>query len=306
MNIRKAGMPATFTTRFFRHAFLVFALVATARASALYSQAMELVAARRYPEARDILLQVVAAEPQNAPAWYQLGIIWAKRHDDAAMQEAMKCLARAVDLEPHNAKYLGDYGGVSLEVAGRTRSITAAFRGRDALEKAVALNPNDLDAREGLFQYYTRAPFFAGGSSGKAAVELAEITRLAPDRGTVLAILTKANARDYAGAFKLCDDVLRREPSNYTALYQYGRTASVSGQNLSRGLECLQKSLTLKQPGPAAPTHSNAWYRIGDIQQKLGHKDEARAAYEAALKLDPANRQASTALDKLRRATAKP
>jgi tetratricopeptide (TPR) repeat protein len=265
-----------------------------------FMSAMELVRAKRYPEARPLLEKVVANEPKNAVAWYQLGMVWRGRHDTAAYEEAAKCLRTASELEPNNARYLADFGGTLLELANRNRSITAATTGRDAMEKAVTLNPADVDAREGLFQYYLRAPFFVGGSNSKATAQLDEIRRLAPDRAIALSVLSKADAKDYDGAFKLCEAELERHPSNYTALYQYGRTASLSGQNLPRGLECLQKALTIDPPNPASPTHSHIWFRVGDIQQKLGRFDEARAAYKSALEIDPANRLATAALERLK------
>lgn len=269
-------------------------------AGSAFDAAMALVRAKRYPEAREALEKVVASEPNNAIAWHELGEVWHKRHDTAAYEKAVDCFAKAADLQPSNATFLADYGGTSMELAGRTRSISAATRGRDAMEKAVALDPNNLDAREGLFQYYTQAPFFIGGSTSKAAAQLAEIRRRDPDRGTALAVLAKANAHELDAAFALCDEALQRNPSNYTALYQYGRTASFSGKNLERGLECLRKALTIEPPGPASPTHSHVWYRIGDIELKLGHTDAAKTAFAESLKVDPSNPQAGAALEKLK------
>ena len=279
--------------------FLTALATTTVRADATFDAAMALVHAKRYPEARVALQQVVAAQPKNAAAWHQLGMVWRARHDTTAYEQAAQCLASAVALEPNNPIYLGDYGGTEMELADRTRSISAAITGRDAMQKAETLAPDDLDVREGLFLYYLRAPFFVGGSTAKADSELQEIRRRNPSRAISLAVLTKANDKDYAGAFALCDQELATHPDDYTALYQYGRTASVSGQKLERGLACLQKALTIEPPGPTAPAHTYVWGRIGDIQQKLGHPQEARDAYKTALKLDPNNRLASSALEKL-------
>ena len=116
----------------------------------------------------------------------------------------------------------------------------------------------------------------------------------------MLSVVAKANAKEYADAFKLCNEVLVKSPDNYTALYQYGRTASVSGQNLERGLAGLKKCLTLTRPGPSAPRPTNVWFRIGVIQEKLGHPADARQAYETALQLDRGSKQASDALANLK------
>jgi tetratricopeptide (TPR) repeat protein len=268
-------------------------------ASADFDAAMALVKERKYPEARAALQKIATAEPRNAAACYQLGMVIKMKGDTPALEEATQWLAKAVELEPNNALYLADFGGTSMQLAGRTRSVSAATKGREAMEKSLVINPDNLNAREGLFQFYTQAPWPIGSSS-KAAAQLEEIRKRDPDRATVLSVLGKTTAKEWAAAFKLCDEVLAKKPDNYTALYQYGRTAALSGQNLERGLANLKKCLALPPPTPASPTHSNAWQRIGNIEEQLKHPSEARAAYETALKLDPANRQAADALAKMK------
>jgi tetratricopeptide (TPR) repeat protein len=261
--------------------------------------AMALVKSKRYPEACDALEKIIAGNPRHAAACHQLGLVLKLRNDPAAFEEAVKWLAQAVELEPNNWRYLGDFGGTSLEFASRTRSLSAATRGREAMEKAINLNPDYLEAREGLFQFYQRAPWPIG-SNAKAAAQLEEIRKRNPDLATILGVVGKTNTKEYASAFKLCDEVLTKKPNNYIALYHYGRTAAMSGQNLDRGLTSLQQCLTLDPPTPASPSHSNVWQRIGNIQEKRGRPNDARTAYEAALKLDSGNSQASEALAKLK------
>lgn len=264
-----------------------------------FDAAKKLFESRRYSEASAQLERIVATAPKNAAAHHLLGLTLKRRNDPAALEEALRSLSRAVELEPQNPVYLADFGGTSLQLAGRTNSIGAATKGRDAMEKAVALKPDHLDAREGLVQFYQRAPWPIG-SSAKAAAHLEEIRKRDSDRATVLGVMLKTNARDYPAAFKLCDDVLARTPASYIANYHFGRTAAISGQQLERGFSCLQKCLTQDPPTPASPTHSNVWLRIGNLHEQLQQPAEARAAYETALKLDPGNTQASSALAKLR------
>ena len=167
------------------------------------------------------------------------------------------------------------------------------------MEKAVALKPDYIDAHEGLFQFYERAPW-PFGSSAKAAAHLEAIRRFDADRATVLNVQTKTREKDYAGAFQLCETLLTKNPKNYYALYHYGRTASISGQNLAAGLAHLKTALTLEPPSHTAPTHSHVWFRIGSIEEQQRHPAEARSAYAAAVKLDPANKPAAEALAKLK------
>jgi tetratricopeptide (TPR) repeat protein len=272
---------------------------AAAPADPGFAAALELFKARRFPEARDAFERLVAASPNNAAAAHYLGRTILARNDQAAIEESLRWLGKAVELDPHNAIYLGVFGGASLQLAGRTNSLSAANKGRDAMEKALAIDPDYLEAREGLFQFYDRAPWPIG-SSAKAKAQLEEIRKRDPDLATILGVVSKVRAKEYAAAFKMCEDVLANKPHNYTALYHYGRTASVSGQNLELGLSRLRHCLEFEPTTPASPTHSHAWQRIGNILEQLGRSDEARAAYGTALKLDPSNRQASDALGKLK------
>lgn len=272
---------------------------ATDPAASEFESARKLFDAHRYPEAREAFETIIAHDPKNAAAQHYLGRTIAARNDTPAFEEALKPLAKAVELDPNNATYLGVYGGTSLQLAARTSSFSAATKGRDAMEKALMLDPNYVTAREGLFQFYLRAPWPLG-SSAKAAAQLAEIRKLDPDLATILGVVSKTNAKDYAAAFQLCEDVLAKKPDDYTALYHYGRTASISGQNLERGLECLRHCIQLEPPGAASPTHSHAWQRAGSILEQLHRPAEAKTAYETSLQLDPSNRPAADALAKLK------
>lgn len=270
-------------------------LLTTAQAATPTEDAIALYRAKDYPAARAALEKITAAEPTNAAACYYYGMTLMRRGDTKALPDAVPWLEKATKLEPNNATYLADYGGCSMQLAGRTRSLTAATNGRDAMEKSLTINPDNLDARAGLWRFYTEAPWPLG-SSAKAARHLEEMRKRDPDQATVITVLARANAKDYAGAFKLCDELLAKDPANYTALYQYGRTASVSGQNLARGLACLQKCLTLSPPSSSSPQLTHLWHRIGLIKEKLGHREEAREAFETALKFDPTHRAAADAL----------
>lgn len=261
--------------------------------------AVELFRAHRYPEAREALERIVTANPREARACYFLGRTLELRGDAHALTEAVVWLRRAAELEPNNSRYLGRYGGASLLLAERTHSLGAARRGRDAMERAVALNPDDLDAREGLLLFYQRAPWPLGSRS-RATSQLEAIRQRDPGRATVLEVLARVRAGDYAGAFRLCNEALTRNPNDYNALFQFGATALVSGEHLTRGLEALQICTKLEPPTPASPSRSVVWQRLGAVQEKLLHPIEARDAYAEALRLDAGNREAAAALTALK------
>ena len=277
---------------------LGLALVATALASSL-DDALQLYQTKRYPEARALLEKILEAEPRNAAAAHRLGLTLRYRGDVNALSDALVWLAKAVELEPTNPIFLGDFGGISLQFAARSRSLSAATKGRDAMIRAIELKPDYLDAREGLMQYYAQAPFLVGGSLPKAYAQAEEIRKRDPRRGVAAFVSLKISEKKYADATAFCEAALKTDPDNYFLLFLIGRIASFSGENAARGLSSLRRCLQLTAP-PDTPSHADVQFRIGLVLEKQNDPAGARAAYESALKLDPHHPSATQALAKLK------
>lgn len=148
-----------------RFAFLLAIGTVLARAESDIDRAAELYRSHRYPEARVILERIVAADPRNAAACHYLGMAIDRAGGPQSPELAVVWLEKAVRLDPGTALYLGDYGGVCFQLADRRRSYFDATRGRNAMLRAVEIDPNYLDAREGLMQFYARAPWPLGSST---------------------------------------------------------------------------------------------------------------------------------------------
>jgi tetratricopeptide (TPR) repeat protein len=148
--------------------FRLFPLLLVAgvlRADPALDAAVGLYQAKQYPAAQAALEKITATSAPNAAACYYLGMTLRHRGDDQALDDAVVWLEKAVALAPANAAYLGDYGGTCLQLADRHHSFTLATRGRNAMEKAIALDPADLEARSGLMQFYARAPWPLGSKA---------------------------------------------------------------------------------------------------------------------------------------------
>jgi tetratricopeptide (TPR) repeat protein len=107
---------------------------------------------------------------------HDLGMQFEKQGDEAALKQALPWLEKAAAEEPPNPDYVGDYGGACLKLADLTDSYFLAVKGRDLLKKAVKLNPDDIEARAGLMEFYARAPWPLGNVS-EAELQAAEIGR---------------------------------------------------------------------------------------------------------------------------------
>lgn len=292
--------PAVFLPARMRHHLLLvtLALATLAPAANPLDDAIGLYKEKKFPDARAALEKITAEQPNNAAACYYLGMTLLRRGDPKAMEDALPWLEKASRLEPANANYMADYGGISMSVAGKTRSISAATKGRDAMEKSLTLDPNNVEARAGLWRFYTEAPWPLGSGS-KASAHLEEIRKRDPKRATQLLIDAHTRAKKYDEAFRVCDEWLAKNPEDLFGLFQYVRVAQASGQNLERAIACLKKYIAVGTATPGSVNVVPAWVRLGNVHEKLGQKAEARVAYQTALQLQPDDKPAAAALANL-------
>lgn len=120
----------------------------------------------RYTEA----LKIVEALPQKDGAAWELAGRCRFMLDD--FKAASGALEKAVAAEPNNSVYynwLGKAYGRRAETSSFLTAPGLASKARQAFEKAVQLDPRNLEAVGDLFEYYLEAPGFLGGGSDKAA-----------------------------------------------------------------------------------------------------------------------------------------
>lgn len=209
----------------------------------------------------------------------------------------------------------------------------------DHLKTAVHLDPNLLKARISLIQFYINAPPIGGGSLKKARQHIEVIQKTNPAHAHALTaqVLLKENQpqqalaeykkllsldpqdanvhyqvgmlyqelKEYPKAFATFEQVLTINSAAMGALYQIGRTALFAKSNLKRGITCLQTYL--KHPvQPGNPGWDAAHWRLGMLYELMDKKEAAKAAYQQAMKLNPADPQYKIALDGLANKTTKP
>lgn len=277
-----------------------------------------------------LLAPVVRAQEAN----FQRGCELFRREDYAGAAAAFQqCIAA----KPNESKYhqwLGRALGLQAQRGGLVASLGTVGKIRAALEKAAELDPNNLEALEDLAMLYRMAPGVLGGSKEKAAEQLEAIRRRDPARaaqveGNFLAgekkydeaagayrravrlnasrpapwvalALLHQRAQEWSQAFECLDRALKLDPRDPQAIYQVGRTAALSGQQLERGEQALRTYLKmpLRYDRPT-PSYSGAHFRLGNICEKRGDRLGAIAAYDQALPLDPKNKDAKAARAKL-------
>jgi cytochrome c-type biogenesis protein CcmH/NrfG len=103
--------------------------------------------------------------------------------------KAAESFAKAVEKEPQRSEHhlwLGRATGRRAERASPFTAPRLAIETRKHFERAVDLDPNNVDALSDLFEYYLSAPGFLGGGESKAAALLPRIRALNPQHASSL------------------------------------------------------------------------------------------------------------------------
>lgn len=272
------------------------------------------------------------ANPSNAEAWI---LLTRARLQAGKAESAVASAEKAVKLAPRSAQshyWLGNAYGSRIGEVGMMSKMSMAPKLRGAFETTVVLDPNNLDAREALLQFYLQAPAIAGGGKDKAQLQVGEIAKRDAARGHLAQAQVHLNEQNNAAAVKSYEAAYVANPGNAdvrlalgiayqqskrwpdafrhfrawtkadpkagAAWYQIGRTAVLSGLQIEEGIAALQLYLKLPHAGNE-PQNQHAYYRMGQLYAKAGQKAEARAALQSALKLDPGFKDAKAELAKL-------
>lgn len=275
------------------------------------------------------------AGPDKARAAFMLGRVFQDAND---LKPAVKWFEKAVKLAPDVSEYhqrLGEALGQFISEASMLTKMRKAGRVRKSFERAVELDPDNLEAHRGLIVYYLRAPGVAGGGRDKAeaaARELAKrdaiqghrawadiylnyeedenalgeidaILAAKPDDENALLVRGVVLSRmgEYGRALEHYRNWLEHSPDEMSALYQLGRVSAISGDSPAEGAAALRRYVR-HQPTAGEPKLAWGHLRLGQNYLHMGDRDQAEAEYRNALKLEPDHKQARAALRDLNKA----
>jgi tetratricopeptide (TPR) repeat protein len=248
---------------------------------------------------------------------------------------AATLLEKAVAQNPKNAEahyLLGTAYGSQAQKASIFGQASLAGKTKDEFEAAVALDPNLLDARYGLVEFYAMAPGFMGGSYDKAFAQAAEIKKHDPlmahraaafiyshqkktdeARNEYLAEVREfpksARAhidlgvsyiveKNYKAAGDEFELAIKVDPAYMPGYFRLGQISVFTSANYARGEELLRKYLAYT-PKENEPSHARTHYWLGQIFEKQGKKAEAKASFETSLKLNPNQKDVGEALKRV-------
>jgi tetratricopeptide (TPR) repeat protein len=250
--------------------------------------------------------------------------------------KAVALLEKAVAAKPNDAVrhfWLANAYGAAAQTAGMFRMLPLARKAGAEFETASKLDPNYIDARLGVMEFNLMVPGVMGGDVDKAREQAVEIRKRDAMLGhrafaEVAAAKKDTNAArvEYAAAvrenpsspkphywygvylmiteknYKAASDELEaalRVDVNYMpAHFQIGHLAGLSGLNLSRGEQALQKYLASKPVIDDLPLY-RAHYWLGIIYEKQGKSADARTQFQATLRLHPEDKDAKQGLKRV-------
>ena len=276
-----------------------------------------------------------AQAAQAAPEAYKTGRAAFAAADYSA---AIKAFERTVQLDEKNAEYhlwLARSVGMSAADANLLRQPFLAKRAKSEFEKTVAFDRTNVPGREGLLQFYLRAPAIGGGSVAKAREQAEEIAKINGLRGhfsratianhekepavaereyraalaefpdSVPAYTSLMNNLQQTGksdeAFAVAEKLLARRPGDIAAQFAFVRLTATSGTRLDRGEPMVRLLIALPPwtPDATLPTPAALHFWLGEILAKKNERDAARKEFEMALQLKPKFDAARRALKSL-------
>lgn len=166
-------------------------------------KAQELYSHTHYEASLKLLLPLAA---KQGPEWLLIGQNYYGLGDP---KKATDAIEKAVAADPANPEYylwLGRAFGRRAETSSPFTAPGLASRCRQNFEKAVELDPRNLDALSDLFEYYLDAPGFMGGGMDKAAKTAERMASVSEIEGYWARAKMAEKRKEYPGA----EQALRR------------------------------------------------------------------------------------------------
>lgn len=214
--------------------------------------------------------------------------------------------------------WLGQALGIKAARGGALMVLRYVGRVRGELEQGVALAPQNVMARFALQQFYLQAPELVGGDKGRAEAQATEIAKVKPLYGRMLAAAMDLDAHRYepaerailavprlkdedaielhvnlvanlatqyirekrhADAERVLGYFARRYPEESQVYQLQARNANEQGR--------AEEALGLYEKAYAMDPSATGLYRIAQVRQALGQRDEAVQWLEKALAFKP-------------------
>ncbi len=230
-------------------------------------------------QAAESFKQVIAAKPDNADAWYNLGTLNLRRNN---FDEAGRYLEQTLKLQPNYPEAWNNLGMMAAQ-QGRQEEAIQDF------QHALAQRPNYVTAHLNLGNVYRRQKSF-----DKSRESLMRALALEPDDPEVNYSLGMLYAQQ--NQMRPASDYLQRaielRPDYAEALNNLG-IVFVREEDFSRAEEQFRSGIRV------APNFDQSYLNLARLYVLRDDKEKARAILEQLLKLQPQNATAKQAMEML-------
>jgi tetratricopeptide (TPR) repeat protein len=270
--------------------------------------------------------------PQDASLYHTLTRAYFALQDwDHAISNGEKSVALAADNSDYHL-WLGRAYGEKADRANPFSAASLAGKLRREFERAVQLNPSNVDARTDLAEFYLDAPGIVGGGQDKARAQADALATLSPQKAHYLrgrlaekskdiptaekeyraAIeASGGNANDWLNLALLYkhvnrfDDMEKALTHATTAkiaqneiLVEAGEILMRTGRSLPAAADLVRRYIESGPPTEKSPLFK-AHYVLGTILEKEGDQDGAAKEYRTSLQLASRFAPAQQALNRL-------
>ncbi len=216
----------------------------------------------------DQSLKILKAIPaKNAPVFALMGQNYYMQAD---YSKATDSLSKALAAEPSNSDYamwLARAYGRRAETSSPFTAPVHASKARQYFEKAVALNPRNLEAMNDLFEYYLEAPGFLGGGFDKAQALAGQIASIDQAEGYWARAKLAEKRKEYNSAEEQLRHAIQAAPQQVGRVIDLARFLARQG----RFQEADQSFARAEQMAPNSPS---VMFAKADVYIKNGRNLE--------------------------------
>jgi tetratricopeptide (TPR) repeat protein len=226
----------------------------------------------------DQSLRTLQAIPQKDASVYEL--MGRDYYMLADYKKATEALEKAVAADPVSsdcALWLGRAYGRRAETSNPFSAPMQASKARQFFERAVQLDPRNLDALNDLFDYYLEAPGFLGGGADKAAATASQISTISQAEGYAAQAKLAEHHKQFGSAEQQLNRAIEAAPQQIGKIIELARLLAKQGRYQ-------ESDQTVARADKIAPNSPRLLYAKADLYIQTGrHLDVARTLLERYL-----------------------
>ena len=232
-------------------------------------------------QAEEFFSNILKSDKKHPAANFYMGRIYFDREE---FGDATDWFEEAAKYDDDNSVYfmwLGHGYGRQAQNASVLRQAGLGRKCRINYEKAVEMDPSNIEARESIMDFYMQAPGFMGGGRDKAEDQANHISALDPVAG----FMAKASIHNYYGETDQAMEIFHQAVETYPeAMPPYYRLFNIyfNRQEFEKAAEIARKQLAVND------TSAVIYFNLGNALQRFNQFEEAYTAYQQGMEVDSA------------------